>query len=98
MYVTLRTHAYRLDGGICESIYVVHRIKFQARETQWLQEPGPRYIPKKNLDKQLIKVLEGDLGKIVTHIVPQREADKVFDLIADKNSGAVKVAVDCTQK
>ena len=44
------------------------------------------------------KVLEKDLEKIVTHIVPLRESDKAFDLIADMNAGAVKVVVDCTQK
>lgn len=41
------------------------------------------------------KIIAEDLEKLVTHIVPLREADKIFDLIRDPNEDTVKVVVDC---
>ena len=31
----------------------------------------------------------------MTHIVPMKDAERVFDMIADVNEGTVKVVVDC---
>ena len=41
-------------------------------------------------------VINNDLEKIVSHIVPLKESEKVFDMIADPGYGTVKVLVDCT--
>lgn len=40
--------------------------------------------------------IKEDLEKIVSHVVPLKESEKVFDMIADPNCGTVKVLVDCT--
>lgn len=39
--------------------------------------------------------IKEDLEKIVTHIVPLKESEKIFDLIKDPNENTVKVLVDC---
>ena len=39
--------------------------------------------------------LEAELEKIVTHVVPLKESDKVFDMIADPECGTIKIVVDC---
>ena len=41
------------------------------------------------------KELETELEKIVTHVVPLKESDKVFDMIADPECGTIKIVVDC---
>lgn len=46
---------------------------------------------------ELTKKLQPELEKIVTHIVPLRESEKVFDMIADPEYGTIKVVVDCTE-
>ena len=41
------------------------------------------------------KDLQEQLEKVVTHIVPMKDAERVFDMIADVSEGTVKVVVDC---
>ena len=41
------------------------------------------------------KEIAPELEKIVTHIVPLAESEKVFDLIKDPSEMTVKVLVDC---
>ena len=36
-----------------------------------------------------------ELEKIVTHVVPLKESDKVFDMIEDPECGTIKIVVDC---
>lgn len=38
-------------------------------------------------------MLDGKKG--VAHIVPMKDAERVFDMIADVSEGTVKVVVDC---
>ena len=45
--------------------------------------------------QNLTKELETELEKIVTHVVPLKESDKVFDMIADPECGTIKIVVDC---
>ena len=47
---------------------------------------------------ELTKELEPQLQRVVTHIVPLEESDKVFDMIGDPDCGTVKVAVDCRRR
>ena len=41
------------------------------------------------------KEIAPELEKIVTHVVPLAESEKVFDLIKDPSEMTVKVLVDC---
>jgi 2-desacetyl-2-hydroxyethyl bacteriochlorophyllide A dehydrogenase len=41
-------------------------------------------------------LIKDDLEKIVSHIVPLKDSEKVFDMIADPSCATVKVIVDCT--
>lgn len=40
-------------------------------------------------------IIQEDLEKIVTHIVPLSESGNVFDMIADPELGTIKILVDC---
>ena len=44
------------------------------------------------------KVINADLEKVVSHIVPIKESDKVFAMIADPKINTAKVLVDCQAK
>jgi len=96
------TEITRVQGRIC--MVSVHKQphKVDLRQLNFKEQLiiGTRVYTKEEFRQAVdyCKVLEKDLEKIVTHIVPLRESDKAFDLIADMNAGAVKVVVDCTQK
>lgn len=96
------TEITRVQGRIC--MVSVHKQphKVDLRQINFKEQLmiGTRVYTKEEF-KQAVdycKVLEKDLERIVTHIVPLSEAYKVFDMIADKDCGTVKVVVDCTQK
>ena len=40
--------------------------------------------------------IQDELEKVVSHVVPMKDAPKVFDMIADPDCGTIKVVVDCT--
>ena len=82
------TKITRVSGTICMvSVHKVpHEVNLQQLnfKEQWMI--GTRVYTKD---------LQPQLEKVVTHIVPMREAEKVFDMIADTSLGTVKVVVDC---
>ena len=41
---------------------------------------------------------EEQLEQVVTHVVPLKDSEKVFDMIADESCGTIKVIVDCQDK
>ena len=41
--------------------------------------------------------MQDELEKVVSHIVPLKDSEKVFDMIADPNIATMKVLIDCTQ-
>ncbi len=93
------TKLTRVSGGIC--MVSVHKQPHEVdlREInfkeQWLI--GTRVYTREEFDKAVVycEKLQPQLEKIVTHIVPIREAGKVFDMIADPEVGTMKVVVDC---
>ena len=47
---------------------------------------------------ELSRLLEEQLEQVVTHVVPLKDSEKVFDMIADESCGTIKVIVDCQDK
>ncbi|MDD4321792.1 MAG: hypothetical protein PHH31_09660, partial [Acidaminococcaceae bacterium] len=43
----------------------------------------------------LSAVLQNDIEKIISHIIPLSKSDKVFDLISNAENGTIKVLIDC---
>jgi len=96
------TEITRVRGRIC--IVSVHKQphKVDLRQINFKEQlmVGTRVYTKEEFGQAVdyCKVLEKELERIVTHIVPLRDADKVFDMIADKDCGTVKVVINCNQK
>ena len=93
------TKITRVSGTICMvSVHKVpHEVNLQQLnfKEQWMI--GTRVYTKEEFRQavEYTKDLQPQLEKVVTHIVPMREAEKVFDMIADTSLGTVKVVVDC---
>ncbi|WP_196604448.1 zinc-dependent alcohol dehydrogenase [Pectinatus haikarae] len=89
----------RVRGKIC--IVSVHKNPHEVnlRDINFKEQTivGTRVYTKDEFRQavNLTIALEKDLEKIVTHIIPLSESNKVFDLIADMDNGSAKVVVDC---
>ncbi len=93
------TEITRVGGTICMvSVHKKpHEVNLQQLnfKEQWMI--GTRVYTKEEFGRavEYAKDLEAQLEKVVTHIVPLKDAERVFDMIADVNEGTVKVVVDC---
>ena len=93
------TDITRVRGKIC--IVSVHKKPHEVnlRDVNFKEQTvvGTRVYTKEEFGRaaDLTKELETELEKIVTHVVPLKESDKVFDMIADPECGTIKIVVDC---
>lgn len=93
------TDVTRVRGRIC--MVSVHKQPHEVnlRDVNFKEQTlvGTRVYTKDEFGQavELTKKLENQLEKIVTHVVPLRESEKVFDMIADPECGTIKVVVDC---
>jgi threonine dehydrogenase-like Zn-dependent dehydrogenase len=93
------TKITRVSGTICMvSVHKKpHEVNLQQLnfKEQWMI--GTRVYTKEEFGRavEYTKDIQSQLEKVVTHIVPMRESEKVFDMIADTTQGTVKVVVDC---
>lgn len=93
------TRITRVSGTICMvSVHKKpHEVNLQQLnfKEQWMI--GTRVYTKEEFRQtvEYAKDIQPQLEKVVTHIVPLKEAEKVFDMIADTSLGTVKVVVDC---
>lgn len=93
------TEITRVSGTIC--MVAVHKKPHEVNlqqlnfKEQWMI--GTRVYTKEEFGRavEYCKDLQPQLEKVVTHIVPMKDAEKVFDMIADTSLGTVKVVVDC---
>lgn len=93
------TDITRVRGKIC--MVSVHKQPHEVnlRDVNFKEQTlvGTRVYTKDEFAQavELTKKLEKELEKIVTHVVPLRDSEKVFDMIADPDCGTIKVVVDC---
>ena len=93
------TDVTRVRGKIC--MVSVHKQPHEVnlRDVNFKEQTlvGTRVYTKDEFGQavELTKKLESQLEKIVTHVVPLRESEKVFDMIADPECGTIKVVVGC---
>lgn len=93
------TDITRVRGKIC--IVSVHKKPHEVnlRDVNFKEQTvvGTRVYTKEEFGRaaELTKELEPELEKVVTHVVPLKESDKVFDMIADSECGTIKIVVDC---
>lgn len=93
------TDVTRVRGKIC--MVSVHKQPHEVnlRDVNFKEQTlvGTRVYTKDEFGQamELTKKLKSQLEKIVTHVVPLRESEKVFDMIADPECGTIKVVVDC---
>ena len=93
------TELTRVSGGIC--MVSVHKAPHEVDlrqinfKEQWMI--GTRVYTREEFDRAAAycEKLQPQLEKVVTHIVPLKDAERVFDMIADLSQGTVKVVVDC---
>lgn len=94
------TEITRVSGTICMvSVHKKpHEVNLQQLnfKEQWMI--GTRVYTKEEFGRaaDYCKDLQPELEKVVTHIVPLKDSEKVFDMIADTSIGTIKVVVDCT--
>lgn len=93
------TRLARVGGCICmtathKAPHAVNLMDINFKE-QWMV--GTRVYTKREFELAVpcAASMAADLEKIVSHIVPLSESDKVFAMIADPAVNTVKVLVDC---
>lgn len=93
------TDVTRVRGKICMVSVHKHPHEVNLRDVNFKEQTlvGTRVYTKDEFGQavELTKKLENQLEKIVTHVVPLRDSEKVFDMIADPECGTTKVVVDC---
>lgn len=93
------TDLTRVRGTICMTGVhkKPHAVNLQAINFKEQTLVGTRVYTKEEFRQtvELAAVLQEELEKVVSHIVPLEESPKVFDMIADPDCGTVKVVVDC---
>lgn len=93
------TDVTRVRGKICMVSVRKQPHEVNLRDVNFKEQTlvGTRVYTKDEFGQavELTKKLESQLEKIVTHVVPLRESEKVFDMIADPECGTIKVVVDC---
>lgn len=93
------TDITRTRGKIC--MVSVHKKPHEVnlRDINFKEQTivGTRVYTKEEFGQatELTKILGSELEKIVTHVVPLGESEKVFDMITDPDCGTIKVVVDC---
>ena len=93
------TDICRVSGTICMvSVHKVpHKVNLQKLNFKEQNLIGTRVYTKEEF-KQAAKLsvkLQKDLEKIVTHIVPLSNSEKIFEMFTDPSAGTIKVVVDC---
>jgi len=94
------TDITRVGGMICmvsvhKAPHNVNLRDFNFKEQRMI---GTRVYTKEEF-RQAVEFsvdLQEQLERVATHIVPLKDSAKVFDMIADPDSGTIKVLVDCT--
>lgn len=93
------TKVCRIGGTICmTSVHKApHNVNLQELNFKEQTMVGTRcYTPREfGQAVEYAKVIAPELEKVVSHIVPLSESDKVFDMIKDPNEHTMKVLVDC---
>ncbi|MPW25407.1 alcohol dehydrogenase catalytic domain-containing protein [Alkalibaculum sp. M08DMB] len=95
------TNITRVGGSICMvSVHKApHNVNLRDINFKEQHMVGTRVYTKEEF-RQAVEYaaqINGDLEKIVSHIVPLKDSENVFDMIADPQYGTVKVLVDCTK-
>lgn len=95
------TQITKISGTICMLSVHKQAHKVDLRELNFKEQTivGSRVYTKREFEKAVnySEVIETELEKVVTHIIPLSESEKVFDLIADTNNGTIKVLIDCSK-
>lgn len=94
------TDITRVGGTICMvSVHKApHNVNLRDINFKEQHMVGTRVYTKEEFRRavEYSAQIKEDLEKIVSHIVPLKDSEKVFDMIADPNYGTVKVLIDCT--
>lgn len=92
------TDITRVSGTIC--MVSVHKAphKVDLRSLNFKEQTliGTRVYTKEEFRQAVgfSEMIQEDLEKVVSHIVPVEDCEKVFDMIADPECGTVKVVID----
>lgn len=93
------TELTRVKGTICMTGVHKKPHPVDLRELNFKEQTlvGTRVYTKEQFGQtvQLTSKIEKELEKVVSHVVPLSESEKVFDMIADPDCGTVKVVIDC---
>ena len=93
------TELTRVSGTICMVAVHKHPHEVDLRQLNFMEQTlvGTRVYTREEFGQAaaLCEKLAPQLEKLVTHIVPLRDAAGVFDRIADPANGTVKVVIDC---
>lgn len=95
------TQITKISGTICMLSVHKQAHKVDLRELNFKEQTiiGSRVYTKREFEKAVnySEVIESELEKVVTHIIPLSESENVFDLISDTNNGTIKVLIDCSK-
>ncbi len=95
------TRLVRIGGTVCMTAIhkKPHLVNLQELNFREVTLVGSRVYTKEEFKSAVAFAaqISDALETVVSHIVPLRESDKVFDMIKDPTLGTVKVLVDCTQ-
>ncbi len=93
------TKLCRIGGTICMTGVhkTPHAVNLQDLNFKEQILIGSRVYTKREFEQAVAyaKEIEKDLEKIVTHIIPIEQSERVFDLIHDKNEITVKILIQC---
>jgi len=94
------TDITRVGGMICMvSVHKApHNVNLRDLNFKEQRMIGTRVYTKEEFG-QAVKYaadIQDKLEMLVSHVIPMRDSTKVFDMIADPDSGTIKVLVDCT--
>lgn len=93
------TRICRIGGKICMTGVhkVPHPVNLQEVNFKEQTVIGSRVYTKREFAQaaEYACSIAGELEKIVTHIIPLGESDRIFDLIQNPAEATVKVVVDC---
>lgn len=94
------TDITKVGGTICLVSIPKTPLKINLRDINFKEQHlvGTRVYTKEEF-RQAVEysaVINEDLEKIVSHIIPLKDSENVFDMIANPEFGTVKVLVDCT--
>jgi threonine dehydrogenase-like Zn-dependent dehydrogenase len=94
------TDITRVGGNICMvSVHKApHNVNLRDINFKEQHMVGTRVYTKEEFGQavEYSALIKEDLEKIISHIVPLKDSEKVFDMIADPKCGTVKVLIDCT--